>query len=292
MILVSDDNNKADGPSPAGPTRAQLVLSASTRVLRPLVELLLANGVKHAEIDEALRELLVQVAREQVPGAGESRAISRISVATGLHRKDVKRLMTTPGRLAELGRRSASSEVFTRWLTDERFLDRRGHPATLPRQAAANGEQPSFELLARETSRDVHPRTILEELVRLRLARVDEADRVSLLTDAFVPSTGDRDMLHFLAENVGDHLSAAVANVNGPDDRFLEQSVFADELSEASIRQIEKLARKHWQALLRELAPKLQEMVDRDREKTRGANMRARIGMYSFATRMDEDSER
>jgi hypothetical protein len=99
-------------------------------------------------------------------------------------------------------------------------------------------------------------------------------------------------MLHFLAENVGDHLSAAVANVHDREDRFLEQSVFADELSEASIRQIEKLARRHWQTLLRELAPKLHDMVERDREKGQRANMRARIGMYSFATRMDEGSEK
>lgn len=286
---MSDDQNEVDGASSAAPTRAQLVLSASTRVLRPLVELLLANGVKHAEIDEALRELLVQAARAQVPGAAEARAISRISVATGIHRKDVKRLLTTPGRLAELGQRSASSEVFTRWLTDQRFLDARGRPATLPRQSA-DGAKPSFELLARETSRDVHPRTILDELVRLKLARVDEADRVSLLTDAFVPAAGVREMLHFLAENVGDHLRAAVTNVQGQEDRFLEQAVFADELSEASIREIEKLARKRWQAMVRELAPKLQAMVERDRKKGRGANMRARIGMYSFANRMDEGS--
>jgi hypothetical protein len=286
---VGDDKSKAVADNSAAPSRAQLVLAAATRVMRPLVELLLANGVKHAAIDEVLRELLVQAAREQVPGAAESRAVSRISVATGIHRKDVKRLLTTPGRVAELGQRSASAEVFTRWLTDERFVDRKGRPATLPRQAV-DGGKPSFDLLARETSRDVHPRTILEELVRLKLARVDEADRVSLLTDAFVPTAGAREMLHYLAENVGDHLSAAVANVEGLEDRFLEQAVFADELSEESAQEIEKLAREHWRRLLRDMAPRLQALVDRDRERGLPARRRARVGMFSFATNMDEGS--
>ena len=285
--MTRDKNNAGGAASPA-PTRAQLALYASTRVLRPLVELLLANGVKHAEIDEALRELLVQSARSQVPGAAESRAISRISVATGLHRKDVKRLLTTPGRVAELGQRSPGAEVFTRWLTDKRFLDRRGRPAALPRQAQ-DGGRASFELLARETSRDVHPRSILDELVRLGIARVDDADRVSLLTDAFVPSAGAREMLEFLADNVGDHVAAAVANVQGPGDRFLEQAVYADELSEESLREIEALARERWQALLREFAPRLQALVERDRRKKIPAGMRARVGMYSFSAKMDED---
>ncbi len=285
---MTKDKNKTGGAPPPAATRAQLALNAATRVLRPLVELLLANGVKHAEIDEALRELLVQSARSQVPGAAESRAISRISVATGIHRKDVKRLLTTPGRVDELGQRSPSAEVFTRWLTDKRFLDRRRRPVALPRQAQDGGGV-SFELLARETSRDVHPRTILDELVRLGLAHVDAADRVRLLTDAFVPTADAREMLQFLADNVGDHLAAAVANVQGPGDRFLEQAVYADELSEESLREIEALARERWQALVREFAPRLQALVERDRRKKRPAGMRARVGMYSFATKMDED---
>jgi len=263
------------------------VLSAVTHVLRPLVELLLASGVKHAAIDEALRELLVEVARRQVPGAAQSRAVSRISVATGIHRKDVKRLLTTPGRTAELGRRTASSEVFTRWLTDTRFLDAHGRPRALARQAD-DSAGPSFELLARETSRDVHPRTILDELLRLKLARLDADDHVRLLTDAFVPAAGEREMFHFLAQNVGDHLSAAVANVEGPPDRFLEQAVFADELSEESVVRIEQLARAHWQRLLREVVPQLQALVDRDRADGRPARRRARIGMYSYAASMDD----
>lgn len=273
--------------APGAPSRAELVLSAVTHVLRPLVELLLVSGVKHAAIDEALRELLVEVARRQVPGAAQSRAVSRISVATGIHRKDVKRLLTTAGRTAELGRRTASSEAFTRWLTDTRFLDARGRPRALLRQADEAGG-PSFELLARETSRDVHPRTILDELLRLKLAVVDADDHVRLLTDAFVPAAGEREMFHFLSQNVGDHLCAAVANVEGQGDRFLEQAVFADELSEESVADIEQLARDHWQRLLREVVPRLQALVDRDRAEGRPARRRARIGMYSYAASMDE----
>ena len=42
-------------------------------------------------------------------------------------------------------------------------------------------------------------------------------------------------MLGFLGDNVGDHLSAAVANVLGDGRRHFEQAVFADELSAQSL---------------------------------------------------------
>ena len=53
----------------------------------------------------------------------------------------------------------------------------------LPRQGAA----PSFESLAQEITRDVHPRSLLDELCRLGLATWDEAgDTVALSREAFV----------------------------------------------------------------------------------------------------------
>src|SRR5438132_246446 len=88
------------------------------------------------------------------------------------------------------------------------------HGALLRACAAVLARAPSFESLAHSITRDVHPRTLLEELTRLGLARVDDRDgRVHLLHTAFVPRA-DRDrMLAFLGANVGDHLAAAVDNV-------------------------------------------------------------------------------
>ena len=269
--------------------RDQLVLAAASEILRPLVGMLLANGVKHGVLVELLKRLLVEAARGRVPGGAGARAVSRISVATGIHRKEVKRLLHEPADVADLGGRSLASEAFTRWLTDPRFLDAQHQPRVLARHAAP-GAEPSFESLAREVSRDVHSRTILDELLRLKMVELD-GDGVRLVAQAFVPAARERDMLRFLADNIGDHLSAAVANAEERADRFLEQAMFSDELSADSIRRVEALAREHWQRMLRELAPKLQALVDEDRAAGRTANRRARIGMYSYSARMTQASD-
>ncbi len=69
-----------------------LVLSAARRILRPLTRLLLANGVTLPAIQEILKSVLIEVAEEDFPVKGKVTTDSRISVLTGVHRKDVKRL--------------------------------------------------------------------------------------------------------------------------------------------------------------------------------------------------------
>jgi len=269
----------------AAASRADLHLAVAAEVLRPLVGMLLDNGARYGAIAELLKALLVERALAQVPGAAGPRGISRISAATGIHRKEVKRLMTLPGRVSEQLGRSLAAEVFTRWCTDRRFLDANGRPRALARGAAGD-DTVSFETLARAVSRDVHPRTILEELLRLGIAESGPDGCVRLVVEAFVPAAEQREMLGFLAANVSDHLAAAVTNVQGGAERFLEQALYADALSPSSAQRIDALAREHWRRLLCELAPQLQALVDADREAGAPADRRVRVGMYAYSAPM------
>jgi hypothetical protein len=210
------------------------------------------------------------------------RAVSRISTTTGLNRREVTRLMQREGGEAP-ARPSPATQAFTRWLTDPAFAAANGVPAPLPPQ----GPGPSFESLAHSVTRDVHPRTLLEELSRLGLARVDEADgRVHLVTSDFVPRADLDRMLAFLGANVGDHLSAAVANVLGDGRRHFEQAIFADELSDASLEAAKGLVSDQWQELLHTLAPALQALIDADKAEGRPAGQRLRIGLFAFTDAM------
>ncbi len=57
-------------------------------------------------------------------------------------------------------------EVYTRWASDPLYCDDRGRPRILDRV----GGPGSFEALAASVSNDVHPRTLLRELIRLGVA--------------------------------------------------------------------------------------------------------------------------
>jgi hypothetical protein len=163
--------------------------------------------------------------------------------------------------------------VFTRWLTERKLRDARGRPRVLPR----TGPAPSFEALARSVTRDVHPRRLLDELVRLGLAQHNpQADSVRLIKDAFVPRDDDVRMLGFLGDNVGDHFAASVANVLGDERRHFEQALFLDGLSDASVDAAKRLVQAQWRALAAALVPELEALLSADR-RGRARRVRRRL---------------
>lgn len=269
----------ASGGRSAGEQRA--LLRACRAVLAPLARLAVGHGLTFPVLAEVLKQGFVHAAKAAHPGVAPHRAVSRISTSTGLNRREVTRLLQRADHEVPISP-SPATQAFTRWLSDPAFRGPDGAPVPLPAQGAA----PSFESLANSITRDVHPRTLLEELSRLGLARADDEGRVHLLHSAFVPSADRERMLAFLGANVGDHLRAAVTNVLGDGSRHFEQALFADELSAESLEKAKALISEQWQALLHTLAPALQALIDADKAAGRPAAQRVRIGLFAFTDAM------
>lgn len=252
-------------------------------LLLPLARLAVSRGLPYARLDDMLRQAMVEAARETHSGPAGHGEVSRISTATGLNRREVTRLLQADTQQAR-PKRWPAGEVFTRWLSDPDYRSR-GRPRTLARQ----GEAPSFEALAQSVTRDIHPRSLLEELTRLGLARWDEAaDTVELQRDAVVPRSDFARMLSFLGDNVGDHLSAAVDNVLGDGSAHFEQAIYADELSEDSVLKLRALIAAQWSALFDGLVPALEGLIADDKAQGRPQDQRTRIGFYSYTQPMDQ----
>lgn len=255
--------------------------AALRAVLLPLARLAVAQGLPYAQAEALLKLAFLEAGRE-AHGGHAQRAVSRISAATGLSRREVTRLLQRPeGEPAR--RRSPATELFTRWLSDPALRTPEGRPMALPRQ----GPAPSFESLAQAVTRDVHPRSLLEELCRLGLAELDAAgETVHLLRETYVPQGDLVRMLGFLGANVGDHFSAAVANVLTDGKRHFEQALFADELSGESLEQVRRLVTEQWQALLTALVPAITRLIEEDRAAGRAQDQRLRIGLYTYTDAM------
>jgi len=208
--------------------------------MAPVVRWLLRSGVQYGAFAAALKTVFLEVASEELQRSGKKTTDSAVSVLSGLHRKDVRAISATSHE-PELKSVSLASQVFTRWLTGARYRDATGKPRSLPRL----GERRSFETLAREVSTDVHPRTVLDELVRLGLVRL-RGEMVELNAKSFVPSSDQSELAALFAANAGDHLAAAVHNLTTTQPRFLEQSVFADGLSDQSTKELHEIARALW----------------------------------------------
>ena len=201
--------NLSDTPRPRPPA-SDLLLRAVTRLLRPLVRLLLHGGVTFPVLVDALRDVYVEVARTELLTDPRARTDSRISLLTGVHRKELRRQRLEERTEPEPPAVTRTSAVLARWLGSAGFQDAQGQPAALPR----SGPAPSFEALVGSVTRDVRPRTVLDELVNSGAVRLD-GDAVVLDANAFVPRDGDEAKTFFFARNLHDHLAAAGANLLG-----------------------------------------------------------------------------
>lgn len=266
--------------------RQQLLRDAAEEILAPLARLCVAHGLPFAQAEELFKRAFVRAARDAraSTGADARRDVSQVSLATGVNRREVTRI-TAELQPRAVQRPSHATRLFTRWVADKALRGRNGRPKALPRQ----GPAPSFESLAQSITRHVHPRTLLEELIRLGLAELSvDGTQVRLLQEQFVPRENDKRLFALLGANVGDHLAAAAANVQQGDQRHFEQAVFTDELSDESAAQVRVLAKKQWAALMAAVVPELERLIDADKTHGRAATQRARMGLFSFHEPLEE----
>ena len=257
---------------------ADLLLEQSQPLLMPWVETLVRQGVTYPQLAATLKQVFFQAAQAELQRTGQRQTDSAISVLSGLHRKDVRALGSATPRAAA-PTVPLSTQIVTRWLTDPRYRDRRNAPCDLPR----HGPVDSFEALASSLSRDVHPRTALEELVRLGVVTL-QGDMVCMNGAAFIPKQGFAEMVELLACNVADHIAAGAHNLDAEEAgrRFLEQSVFAASLTPESAEQLGEIAREIWAQAFERMVAEANARVDQDRAQPR-ATHRMRFGAFFYA---------
>jgi hypothetical protein len=213
-------------------------------LLRPLVRALIARGISYPQFAELVRESYVDVAGSELGARAEARTQSRLSVITGIHRKEIRRLQALPAADdAPPGQMSLGARLIGVWVGSPAFSDEAGLPKALPRRAAG-AAAPSFEDLVESVSKDVRPRTILDEFLRLGIVAVDDEGRVALRTAAFVPETGFEEKAYYFGRNLRDHIAAAAANLEGGREPRFERAVYYDLLSRDSAGALDRMSRE------------------------------------------------
>lgn len=269
-------------PDSADPHHRQLqaLQDALRSLLVPLARLSVARGLPFSAVEEMLKLAFVQAASDAHPNLLPHRKVSRISTVTGINRREVTRLTQAAAPARPRGR-SLVSELYAHWLADPRYRGPFGEPLTLPRQ----GPAPSFETLAQEITRDVHPRSLLDEMLRLQLARLDPDSDSVRPSESATPGGDIVPVLAYLGDNVGDHLTAAVENtLHGPQSH-LEQAVFADGASTETIEWVRQMARQQWHALMSAVVPELERRIAADAQLQPPGTQRVRVGLYVYDDR-------
>jgi hypothetical protein len=257
--------------------RARIALRTAMAMLVPLARWLVRNGVHYASFAPALKSVFVEAARRELQATGAKITDSSLSVLSGVQRRDIRALGQNASNDPAPKTPSVASQVFTRWITDAGYRDANNQPMALPKAGALR----SFDSLAREVSSDVHPRTLLAEMLRLGLIEPD-GEWVRLCTQAFVPQQGFDDRAVMFSANVADHIAAAAHNVASDQARFLEQSVYGSGLAPASVEALGDTARRLWAGAFEQIVREATHRFERDRVEPQ-AQMRMRFGVYYYA---------
>lgn len=250
------------------------------RLLRPLISLAIQTGITFPMLMDLLRGLYVEVATHDLLPDDKARTDSRISLLTGVHRKELRRQ-----RLVEAAPEppmlTLSSQVIARWLGSPALTGPDGLPLPLLRR----GPAPSFEALVSAVTRDIRPRALLDSWLDQAIATLDTQGRVVLLDRAFVPQHDRETQLFYFARNLHDHAAAAAANVLTPGTApFLERSVHYDGLSAQAAATLQAVAREAATATLLEVNRHALAIADADDQTSSGPRThRVNLGLYLYS---------
>jgi len=260
------------------PQHAEMALREARVLMAPVVRWLLRHGVNYGAFADMLKASFVAMAREELVRAGAKLTDSAVSVISGVHRKDVRSLGDEPASAPLPRCVPLASQLVELWLTDARFCAPDGAPKTLPR----SGRGDSFESLAREISTDVHPRTLLGELLRLDLVVLD-GDTVRLRERPPLPAPDRERSTALFSTDAADHIAAAVHNLTEANPQFLVKSVTVDGLSPQSAEQLHAVAQSLWAQAFETMLAKARERVQADAPAAADARMRFGVYYYSEA---------
>jgi uncharacterized protein DUF6502 len=259
------------------------LVAALRHLLQPLVRLLTAQGITYPMLADLLKQAYVDVAVRDFRLEGALPTDSRVTLLTGVHRKDVKRLRAPGAPQTEVMPEMVAlgSHLAAFGTTRRELRDRNGRPRPLPRLASQGGAR-SFEGLVASISKDIRARPLLDEWLRLGVVRIDEQDRVVLRSGAFVPSRGFDEKAFYFGHNLHDHIAAAGHNVRGEGPPFLERSVHYEGLDAASVAEIKELAERAGMDAVQSVYRESKEHETRDR-KSASPKQRLTFGIYFYS---------
>ncbi|VAV91864.1 hypothetical protein MNBD_ALPHA06-1244 [hydrothermal vent metagenome] len=274
-------------PTPGQPPPA--LLAAVQRIMRPLVRGFIRFGLTFPVLSDILKRTYVQIVQEEFRISPDKPASdSRITLLTRVHRKDVRkfRIEDAPPSL-RLGDASLTAQIIAGWLGDKARLDRQGKPLALPRV----GDDPnSFEALALTTSKDMHPRAILDELLRTGAVTLDAQDQVHLNTNAFLPGKDFEQLAFYYGLGLHDHIAASTYNLSGGPVPFLDRCVHYSGLSQQSVKILQQSSHELGMQTLLALNSKAKQLEAQDQTNA-NADQRMTFGVY-FYHAPDEETER
>ena len=266
------------------------LLYAFRRVLRPLIRILVRSGVRYDEFLELVRGVYVETAIRDGLGDGSVPTRAKISVSTGVPRRDVDRFIDNDGALPPVTKSLAAtlSEILNKWHTDPQFVGPYGIPLELE---VKNQKNRSFTELVNAVDPSANSHDVLDELMRFRAVVWSGDTHVRTISRACIPV---EEMSPAQLELFGNALTRLANTLQFNLDRLntekrLERSVISDRgLPSSAIPVFEKHVRERVSELLVDLDDWLSQNSVEDQEGARFE--RVGVAVFQFVEQVADEA--
>ncbi len=269
-----------------------IALAAFQDIIDPLIGLLIDAGVTVPEISQVIRDRAVRVTTDRVRTQTGRNSNSRVSLATGLSRSEVARILcSAPSQKTAARDRSPSRRILEAWHDSAAYLDETGQPDILP----IFGRRRSFERLVTIFGRGIPVRAMLDELI--------QTDAVDLLTDQRVrakcrtpiPSGFTLAAFEAVGSRTRDLLSTLTRNVRHASAPLFESTAVADAVDVAKIPLIRREISGQGTSFINGITSLLKQPHSRVAATTtpagRGRSCRLGVTIYYFQEDIDNGAE-
>lgn len=171
------------------------------------MKLCIRYSIQLPELIEKLKEIFVKIAKEEISKRNEEISVSKISVISGVHRKDVTRFIKN--KEAKKPKQNIIARIMVKWQHSKKFTTSSGSPRVLN----AEGRNSEFsELVESVTGGDLGAYPILHEMERLGIIE-KKGSRVKLLWRDYVVDSDSKKGISLLAEDSNDLANAIEENI-------------------------------------------------------------------------------
>lgn len=260
--------------------------SSCRALLRPVASVVLKCGMTWREFSELSKSVFVAVASDEFGIRGRPTNVSRVSILTGISRKEVKRqreLLAEP--IPSVSPKTTdATRLLSGWHQDPDYTDRDATPLALERE----GPKPSFQSLFENYGGDTPEQTLARELLKAGSIEQDDRGRYIAKRRYHMPVEMDPGSIRFFGTNLFDHASTLSNNVTGETNkRRLEGFAVDDQINPDSVEEFRAYLDERGQQFLEEIDDWLSNHRI-DSNKSQSTPVRLGLGVYAIEGQLPE----
>jgi len=186
--------------------------SACRALLRPIALVLMRSGMTWKEFSDLSKTVFVAVAGDEFGIKGRPTNVSRVSILTGISRKEIKRqrelIETEAPPLSS--KTTDATRLLSGWHQDPLYTNSQGEPLPLPK----HGATPSFQSLFETYGGDTPEQTLIRELLAASSVESNDEGLYVATRRYHMPANMDVGNIRFLGTNLHDHAHTLSKNLS------------------------------------------------------------------------------